>query len=209
MIKALSLALALAFAAAPSLDPRTSHLAPRTSHLAPRASHLAPRASHLAPRSSNLDPRSSSVDTIDRIMAVVAGQPVTLSDVNAARAFELVASPPPGGDPLAATLERVIERALILTDVERYQPPEPAPDAVEAQVAAIRGRMGAEYQRQLKATGLTEDVLRREVRDNIRIQIYMNDRFSGAEPAARAQLVTDWIAGLRRRADVTVLYLGK
>ena len=164
---------------------------------------------HDTPRASDFGPRISAIDTIDRIMAVVSGQPIMLSDVNAARVFQLVAPPPAGADPLAATLDRVIERTLILADVDRYQPPEPAPDAIADQLAAIRARMGADYDRQLKATGLTEDTLRREIRDNMRIQIYMNERFSGAESAQRAQLVADWLAGLRRRADVTVLYLGR
>ena len=161
------------------------------------------------PRPSYLAPAAPRLDTIDRIMAVVAGQPITLSDVNAALAFQLVAPPPAGADKLAATLDRLIERTLILTDVDRYQPAEPAPDAIADQLAAIRTRMGAGFDRELKATGLTEEALRREIRDNMRIQIYLNERFSGAESAQRSQLVADWIAGLRRRADVRVLYLGR
>ena len=69
--------------------------------------------------------RLSAADVIDRVMAVVNQQPILLSDVNAAILFQLVPRAE-AGDPLASTLDRLIERALILEEVERYQPPEPA-----------------------------------------------------------------------------------
>jgi hypothetical protein len=95
----------------------------------------------------------------------------------------------------------------MLRDVERYQPPEPAPDAIDERLAAIRQGRGAGYASALKSTGMSEEQLRREIRDGMRIQIYLNQRFGGVDVAARPQLVADWVAGLRRRADVTVLYL--
>ena len=155
-----------------------------------------------------LAPSASPADTIDRIMAVVSGQPITLSDVNAALAFRLVEPPPAGPDRIKIALDRVIDRELMLAEVDRYQPPEPAPDAIDQQMAAIRQKLGSRFDTELKATGISEDALRREIRDNIRLQIYMNQRFSGVEGEARAKLVSDWVEGLRRRGAILVLYLG-
>ena len=42
-------------------------------------------------------------------MAVVSGQPITLSDVTAARQFGLVLAPAGTADPIAYTLDRLIE----------------------------------------------------------------------------------------------------
>jgi len=152
----------------------------------------------------------ASVAVIDRIMAVIAGQPITLSDVNAAIAFGIVPAPPSGeADPAGYALNRLIERALVLTEVERYQPPEPDKSEIESRLAGMKERAGASFAQTLKATGVTEDGLRRYIRDDLRIQTYMNQRFGALDPGTRAQLMADWLTGLRRRSDVMVLYLGK
>ena len=150
-------------------------------------------------------------EVIDRIMAVVGGQPITLSDVNAAMVFHLVPQRDTP-DPLATTLDRLVERALILAEVDRYQPPEPAPDAIDERIVAIAGQLGSReaLDRNLAAVGLTLEQLRRRIRDDMRISIYLNQRFGGGETENdRRTLVADWVAGLRRRTDVTLLYLGK
>src|SRR5262245_29227888 len=68
-------------------------------------------------------------ETIDRVLAVAAGQIITLSDVNAARDLG-IATPGAAADPVRAVLSQLIDRELVLAEVERYAPPEPAPDAV-------------------------------------------------------------------------------
>jgi len=149
-------------------------------------------------------------EIIDRLLAVVNGQTITQSDVTAANTLQLVPPVPAGSDPLGVTLNRLIERALILTEVDRYQPPEPAAEEIDKRVAEIRERSGGApaLQRQLAALGMTVEQLRRLIRDNLRIITYLNERF-GADAAARPEMRDEWIAGLRRRADVKMLYLGK
>ena len=66
-------------------------------------------------------------EIIDRVMAVVGGQPITLSDVHAVLLFRFVDPPAGTRDPLAYALDRSIERTLMLAEVDRFQPPEPAP----------------------------------------------------------------------------------
>jgi parvulin-like peptidyl-prolyl isomerase len=146
-------------------------------------------------------------DIIDRVMAVVAGQPITLSDVNAASELKLVTPDPSQGDPVAATLDRLIRRTLIIGEVDRYQPPEPAPEEIDRRYAAVVERVGGEaaLQRVFTLTGMTADQLRRWVRDDLRMDTYFNQRFGTG--ASRAEMIDDWVQGLRRRADVTVLYV--
>jgi hypothetical protein len=148
---------------------------------------------------------------IDRLAAVVSGQIITLSDVNAARLLALVPAPAAGTDPVAGFIDRLIERDLMLAEVNRYEPPEPAAEEIDRRVAEITQRAGGHeaLERTLAVTGMTDEQLRRWMRDDLRIQTYLNQRFGTRDPAARAQLITDWLTGLRRRADVRMLYVAR
>ena len=44
------------------------------------------------------------------------------------------------------------------------------------------------------------------LRENLRIRAYLDQRFSASDER-RQQVVDDWMAGLRRRADIIDLYL--
>ena len=118
-------------------------------------------------------------DVIDRIMAVVSQQPITLSDVDAAIQFQLV--PVPAGTPDATgyVLERLIDRSLMLADVDRFQPPEPDPVEITIRVDEMQARAGsaAAFDKSLVVTGMTREQLRRFVRDTLRMNIYIAQRF--------------------------------
>jgi hypothetical protein len=116
---------------------------------------------------------------------------------------------PEAGDPLASTLDRLIERALILEEVERFQPPEPATEEIDTRIDAIRQRLGGldGFQKALASVGMTEAQVRAQIRDDLRSVTYINQRFAEADAAARETLIAEWVGGLRRRAEVTVLYL--
>src|SRR5437879_11521452 len=82
-------------------------------------------------------------EIIDRVLAVVGGIVITQSDVTAA--FDLgLASPGQTDDPLAAVLSQLIDRQLMLAEVERYVPPEPVPDALDRATAEVRARFASE-----------------------------------------------------------------
>ena len=155
---------------------------------------------------------SIRADVIDRIMAVVSGQPITLSDVNAALQFHLVEPPPGTPDPLAFATERLIDRTLMLAEVDRFQPPEPDPVEITIRIDAIERAAGSTeaFEKSLQVTGSTRDRLRRFIRDDLRIATYKNQRFGGALSAAdRDAAVAAWITELRRRAEITVPYQSK
>ena len=146
-------------------------------------------------------------ETLDRVMAVVAGQIITLTDVVAARDLGL-ATPGDAADPNRAVLSKLIDRELILAEVERYAPPEPTADAVDDEIAVVRTRFAsqAELDAALARSGIDERHLRETLRQDLRIRAYLGQRFSSADDRRQA-LIDEWLVGLRRRADVIDLYI--
>jgi hypothetical protein len=154
---------------------------------------------------------AAHADVIDRIMAVVGGQPITLSDVNAAIQFQLVDAPP-GPDPVSYVLDRLIERTLLLSEVERFQPPEPDQSEITTRIDEIARRFGtaAAFDKALAVTGTTREQLRRYLRNDLRIATYLNQRFgANTDPGDRRAAIATWMAELKKRSDVTLLYLVK
>ncbi len=147
----------------------------------------------------------TQAEVIDRVLAVVSGGLVLQSDAVAAIRLGLVEVPSPG-DRMQVALDRLIERRLMLLEVDRYGPPEPSRADIDAGLAAVGRRIASvdTLDAILAQTGLTAEQLRLFVRDDLRIRAYLQQRFGGSPDAA---LVRDWVTGLRRRADVTVLYL--
>jgi hypothetical protein len=187
----------------------------------------------------------TSAQLIDRVLVVVATEPITLSDVTAALRLGLV-TVAAGEDREDAAVNALIDRQLELTEVNRYVPPEPQASDIDQALANIRARFesAAAFERALGETGLTVERLRSIVRDDLRIQSYIRQRFGASyEPpdeevlryyrahekdftsngvlspydAVRQEarrrliaernetLVRNWVADLRRRADVTLL----
>jgi hypothetical protein len=151
----------------------------------------------------------SSAETIDRVLAVVAGQMITLSDVVAARDLGLQTADA-GADPVRVILTKLIDRELVLAEVERYAPPEPTAEAVDGEVQRVRARFESTeaLEAALARSGLDEQHLRETLRQDLRMAVYMNQRFSASDDRRRAA-IDEWMIGLRRRADVIDLYLAK
>jgi hypothetical protein len=186
---------------------------------------------------------------IDRVLATVGGSLILQSDVAAASRFGLI-TPPKGVDALQWTLDRLIERRLMLTEVERYAPPEPERTLVDQRMQAIDERIGSAdaFNAITRETGMTLEQLRRYVRDDLRLEAYLQQRFGGFyQPTEdeivryyrenaqrfmrggvllpfneareqvreavmgerRAASVREWLAGLRRRTEVNIVYLGR
>ncbi len=150
----------------------------------------------------------ASAEIIDRVMAVVGVQVITLSDAQAAVRLGLVSSGE-DADALAAAVERLVDRVLMLVEVNRYAPPEPAQEAIAARVAAVRAALpGDRFAAALATTGFSETRLREFLRDELRIEAYLDQRFAGAADRRRT-LIAEWLDSLRRRAEITVLYTPK
>jgi len=149
---------------------------------------------------------------IDRIMAIVSSQPIMQSDVTAAQQFHLVDVPAGTADPTQYVLRQLIRRALILAEVDRLQPPTPDEIEITIRIDALERQAGspAAFDRELAVTGLTRDQLRRYIRDDLRIRTYLLERIGADRPQAEFTAAVDaWVADLRRRTQVTVLYQPK
>ena len=188
-------------------------------------------------------------DVIDRILATVGGALILQSDAVAAARLGFVELPAQG-DRLQFTLDRLIERRLMLIEVDRYAPPEPPRPLLDQRMQQIDQRIGSGERLDaiLRETGFTLEQLRLYVRDDLRIEAYVQQRFGTAyrpsdeevvahyrsheseftkdgkvlpfetvRDLARSSLITErqaaavreWMAGLRRRTEVNVLYLGR
>ena len=127
-------------------------------------------------------------DMIDRILAVVGRELITLSDVTAALNLGLVPATAPGTDAVRTTLDALISRQLELVEANRYQPPEPSPAQVDARLDAIRYRAATPqaFAPTLAETGMSEEQLRLRLRDDLRIEAFLAQRFGSArQPSAQ------------------------
>lgn len=186
-----------------------------------------------------------SAEVIDRVLAVVSGDLILLSDVNAAREFGLVTVDGTGADATEEILSRLIDRSLVLAEVERFAPPEPEARAVDAELLSVRARFASPqtFADSLARVGIDTRHLRETLRQNLRMAAYLNQRFTIVPPSEeelgryyrehpeqftrdgvvlsfanvrpqiveaatrdrRRGVVDEWLAGLRRRADIRVL----
>jgi hypothetical protein len=186
-------------------------------------------------------------EILDRVLAVVSGEVVTLSDARAAIALGLVgrrSSP----DPIADAVAALVDRRLVLHEVERYQPPEPDAASIEQRARELAAALPADVPVDVALAALALDAarLRQLAREELRIAAYLQRRFGLVQPsdedvaayyrthqaelaragevpplaevrdelrrrlaaARRDALVAEWVADLRRRADILVLYPG-
>lgn len=108
---------------------------------------------------------------LDRIVARVNGVPVTLTDVKAAIALGIVIAPE------SAAIEQLIDRQLVLNEVARFVPPEPAAAAVAVETGLLMTQAGARLPEVMATTGIDETRIREIARETLRIQAYLNQRF--------------------------------
>jgi hypothetical protein len=129
-------------------------------------------------------------EIIDRVLAVVGGQIITLSDARAAARLALVPLEA-NGDPVASALQRLIDRQLMLAEIERYAPPEPSAAALDAAVAAMPQRFddALAFEAALARTSMSHEQLRRFARDTLRIESYQQQRFGSMVQPIDEELV--------------------
>lgn len=137
--------------------------------------------------------------TIDRILAVVNGDPITLSDVRAARLLKLV----PAEATDVAVVDTLVERRLVLTEMRRFQAPEPTPEVLAARRAEWALQVaGTRPEALIEAAGVGAGYVDRWLTDDLRREAYLQQRFAALDAGRRAEAIRLWIEGLRLRADV-------
>ena len=115
---------------------------------------------------------------LDRIVARVDGNAITLTDVKAAIALGIGGMSATAGE--AAATELLIDRQLMLGEVERFAPREPSPADVAREAAAMTARVGGNLGALTRETGVDQARILEIARDTLRIQGYLNQRFGTA-----------------------------
>lgn len=152
--------------------------------------------------------RAAAADeVIDRVLAVAGGDVITLSDVRAARELGRV-NVAGVADPVGTIVSELIDRGLVLAEVDRFAPPEPSAVAIESALNSVIARFPspAAFDAALVSLGVDRAYVRELLREDLRIRAYLDQRFTADTPEDQRRSVDDWVAGLRRRADVVNLY---
>jgi hypothetical protein len=80
----------------------------------------------------------------------------------------------------------LIDRQLMLSEVDRYAAPDPGPTVLERRLAQMQARFPsrAQFEEALARTAMTEARLRAFVSENLKVESYLDQRFgSAAQPA--------------------------
>lgn len=115
---------------------------------------------------------SAAQTLLDRVVARVGSAAVTLSDVRGAVGLGVI---PAGDEPLL--VEMLVQRHILLDEVQRFPPPEPTALAIEAEAARLRARPGTGLAALVQSTGLDEARIRALAGEDLRIQAYLDLRF--------------------------------
>jgi len=122
----------------------------------------------------------SAQGLLDRVVARVDGYAITLTDVRAALGLGVIGAPG-GTDAIDAGTQQLIDRQLILAEVQRFPPPEPPLAALEREVAKLEGTAGAGLTALMQSTGVTRQRIRDLARGDLRILAYLDERFGPTE----------------------------
>ena len=132
----------------------------------------------------------SAGELVDRVLAVVSGTVITLSDARIALAFKAVDTSG-AADPIAVTLRWLVDRQLVLDEVSR----DDMGDLEKARVAEGLTRLRSSYvsdeafARGLERLGLDRAGARRWVENTLRMQDYLARRFDTVFPPTDEELL--------------------
>ena len=116
---------------------------------------------------------------LDRILAVVSGNVIMQSDVLAFINLQLV-DVVEDKNPEDTTLTQLIERRIVLDEIDRYVVTDPSPMLIEQRFVDVTARFASRNAlvRVLEQVGYTIDDLRQVLTENTKRDIYLNSRFS-------------------------------
>src|SRR5438128_226844 len=116
---------------------------------------------------------------LDGILAKFGGDIVTTSDVRQARLLKLVET---NAETDQAYVDAIINRRLMLSDLKRNPPAEPSSEAIDAKRQQWERRLGtgASVTDLLSRAGMSDAALRAWLRDDLRLEAYLDDRFGKA-----------------------------
>jgi peptidyl-prolyl cis-trans isomerase SurA len=116
-------------------------------------------------------------ELVDRIMAIIDREVVTLSEAEEARAIGRART---GNEArLVDVVERLIESRLVEREVERFTGEPVSPELVDGALAEVRGGFDSEaaFLEMLAKNGLTEEELRASLDRQLKVTAYLERRF--------------------------------
>ena len=121
-------------------------------------------------------PALGEAGALDRILAVVSGEPITLSEVVEAIALAPGVTPQPT---LEEALERLIDARLMEREARRYPQEPPSEEESEATLRALADRFPTpeDYRATLFRLGIAEDYLRKRIQRELVVDRYLDRRF--------------------------------
>jgi len=136
---------------------------------------------------------------LDGVLLRFGEDVITDSDVRQARMLKLVDA---ADDSDGAYVDALVNRRLMLSEIRRAPTPEPAAAAVDGRHQQWVARLGSgtDVAALLSRAGLSDTAVRGWLRDDLRLQSYLDQRFSAT--GDRARDVNAWIGELRRRAGL-------
>ena len=113
---------------------------------------------------------------VDRVLAVVNGEPITYSEVLEAIALMPGVTPAPTLD---EALERLIDARLMEHEARRYLQEPPSEEESEATLRALMDRFATpeDYRATLRRLGVAEDYLRKRIQRELIVDRYVDRRF--------------------------------
>jgi hypothetical protein len=132
----------------------------------------------------------AAAEVLDRVLAVVSGTVIMLSDARIAAAFDAVDTTG-APDPVAVTLRWLVDRQLVLDEVSRYDTSAVEPARVAEGLARVRAKFpsDAAFAQALDRLGLDMSTARRWVEGTIRMRDYLSRRFDTMFPPSDDELL--------------------
>ena len=143
-------------------------------------------------------PLSAQVE-LDRTLQRVYGTAITSSDVRRARTLKLAGDAQSDEDVLTS----IENRLLILRELSRATAAEPDPTRISSRRKEWSAGWppSTDLNALLSANGMSDQAMDGWCRDDVRIAMYMDQRF-GAADAQREARIASWIKDLRQRANL-------
>jgi hypothetical protein len=122
-------------------------------------------------------------EIVDRVLATVGSQVITLSDLRAVQTFGVLPSGATARTP-AEILDALVDHVLMFGEVQRFVAPEPDRALVDRRMSQIRAAFpdAEAYEQALARTAMTESRLRSLVAATLQVDAYVEQRFGAPGP---------------------------
>ena len=138
---------------------------------------------------------------LDRVLSRVGNQVITQLDVRRARMLKLV----PDSATTDADVQRELENHwLMVAEVARFSPAQPNQAALDAERDRWRSAFGpgVDPASLYEPAGMNQAEVDAWLRDEVKIQAYLQSRFGNLPAGERPAAVASWIRSLRERAGL-------